>query len=202
MIHLETRALRGARLTALCTVLLLAVGCATDIAASRTFNPPPTEPFSAFGSFELQPATIAPEAHQGAANERAFTKIQENLELNVGRVLQTWETARDSAGTRTLVITPHVRELKFVSAGARVFGGAMRGSSAVVLELTLTDQATGEVVAEPEFFQRAAAMGGNWSVGGTDNHMLARITQVAAQYLENNYAKAVGGPTGSEAAAE
>jgi hypothetical protein len=39
-------------------------------------------------------------------------------------------------------------------------------------------------------------MGGAWSVGGTDNGMLSRIVSISADYLRNNYANAVGGPTG------
>jgi len=50
---------------------------------------------------------------------------------------------------------------------------------------------TGQEIANPEFFQRAAAMGGNYSLGATDNDMIARV---ATRYLEENYAQAVGGP--------
>lgn len=198
MIHFEGGVRRSFGPTLVLTALLAIAGCATtDIAPSRTTNPPPAEPFSAFQHFELEAATLAPESKDGAANERAFAKIQENLELNVRPLLQQWEAdADEAASSRTLVIQPHVSDLKFVSGGARAFGGALRGSSAVVMEVTLTDKATGEVIARPEFFQRAAAMGGAWSGGGTDNHMLARIAQIAAEYLRNNYDRPVGGPTG------
>lgn len=64
------------------------------------------------------------------------------------------------------------------------------------MHLRMTDAETGEVMADPEFYQRASAEGGMWSIGGTDNGMLMRISTVAQQYLQRNYARAVGGPTG------
>jgi hypothetical protein len=91
-----------------------------------------------------------------------------------------------------------VSELKFVDGGTRFFAGAFAGSSAVVMQLRLIDAATKAVVAQPEFFQRAAAMGGAWSIGGTDNSMLERIAGVAQEYLRRNYDDAVGGPTGAD----
>ena len=66
------------------------------------------------------------------------------------------------------------------------------------MTVKFTDGKTGEVIAEPEFFQRAHGYGGAWSVGGTDNAMLVRVSTVLEEYLERNYAKAVGGPTGQE----
>lgn len=74
----------------------------------------------------------------------------------------------------------------------------MAGSSAVRFTLQLTAEPGGEVIASPEFFQRAAAYGGMWSMGGTDNAMLVRVSTVLQEYLERNYEKPIGGPTGLE----
>jgi hypothetical protein len=66
------------------------------------------------------------------------------------------------------------------------------------LKMRLVDAATGEVVAEPEFFQRANAVGAAYSFGASDAGMLDRIAIVAREYLVRNYDRAVGGPTGLE----
>ena len=66
------------------------------------------------------------------------------------------------------------------------------------MTVRFTDKASGRVIAEPEFFQRAAAMSGAYSFGGNDNAMLIRITSVVEQYLLRNHQRAVGGPTGLE----
>ena len=83
-----------------------------------------------------------------------------------------------------------------VGVNGRFWAGPLAGSSAVVMKMRLVDKATGEVIAEPEFFQRASAMGGAFAVGGTDYGMLVRISTVSEQYLKRNYPQAVGGPTG------
>jgi hypothetical protein len=90
---------------------------------------------------------------------------------------------------RVLDVEPHILQLKFVSGGARFFAGALAGSSAVLMRVKFVDAHTGQVVADPEFYQRAAAYGGAWSIGGTDNGMLARIATVVQEYLDR-------GPTG------
>jgi len=54
------------------------------------------------------------------------------------------------------------------------------------------------VIASPLFFARAAAMGGRWTFGVTDNLMLTRVADRFTDYLAANYATAVGGPTGAE----
>ena len=72
----------------------------------------------------------------------------------------------------------------------------MAGSSYVIMRLKVTDMETGALLAQPEFFQRAAAMSGAWTIGGQDNDMLQRVVTVATAYLSGNYQAAVGGPTG------
>ncbi len=52
------------------------------------------------------------------------------------------------------------------------------------------------MLAEPEFYQRAAAMSGAWTFGGQDKDMLHRIVALANLYLQSNYHEAVGGATG------
>jgi hypothetical protein len=73
----------------------------------------------------------------------------------------------------------------------------LAGSSAVVMRVTYTDEDTGAVIASPDFYQHASAMGGAFSVGGSDNAMLVRVANLITTYTTDNYASAVGGPTGA-----
>ncbi len=187
--------------TSIALVLLLGLsvytGCATKISATAEENPPPAEPLSAFTRFEVKPITMGAPYTGQEANEKALVKIQENFDLRVNPLLASWNTRKDDAmQPRTLRIEPYLQDIKFVNATARVWAGAMAGSSAVVLRIRLIDAERNVEIAHPEFFQRAAAMGGAWTFGSTDNNMLVRITELASNYLMNNYASAVGGPTG------
>lgn len=172
-------------------LVLACSACVTHIRPDVTNNPPPAEAFSHFQHFILEPTKVS----SAAAHEKAaIAKIDVYVQQRVAATLAGWEN-RNQDG-RTLDVQPEIVELKFVGGGARFFAGALAGSSAVVMRYRFTDAQTGRVVADPEFYQRAAAMGGAWSVGGTDNGMLARIATVAQEYLNRNYAQAVGGPTG------
>lgn len=170
---------------------LLCCACVTHIRPNVTYNPPPTEPLSNFQHFLLEPVAASAQA---AHEDYAVRQIQTYMTRRVGGTMAGWEN-RNHAG-RTLVVKPYIDELKFVGSGARFFAGAMAGSSAVLMHVELIDARSGHVIAHPEFYQRAAAYGGGWSVGGTDHGMLARIATVVREYLERNYARAVGGPTG------
>lgn len=177
--------------------LLLAfvcTACVTNIHPDVASNPAPSEPLADFQHFELMPATISDLA---AHETEAFAAISTYLGQRVGPVVAGWQNHNQSG--RTLKIEPRIEQLKMVGVGARFWAGNFAGSSAVVMKLKLTDVQTGRVIAQPEFYQRANAWAGNFTVGGTDRGMLARIATVAAQYLQRNYAVAVGGPTGLEA---
>jgi hypothetical protein len=65
------------------------------------------------------------------------------------------------------------------------------------MKVKYIEKTTGKVIAEPEFFQRAAAMSGALTLGGQDNAMLSRIVTLVADYTSHNYQQAVGGPSGA-----
>jgi hypothetical protein len=182
------------RLSVLIAAFAVLTGCATNIKPTVTSNPAPARALKEFQQFELKPLAADPGVTE--KEPAAVKKINENLNLRINSVTGPWTRAEGD----TLIIEPRVREIKFVSSTQRVFTGALSGSSAVRMTVKLTDKASGAVIAEPEFYQRAAAQGGNFSLGVTDNLMLDRIAQVLAEYMQRNYSQAVGGPTGFEAA--
>ncbi len=182
---------------------LLLNGCVTNIKSDVTQNPPPQEKFSAFTRFEMTPVKLAAPYAGQEANEKALLKIQENISFKMTPLLTQWNaTGASAAAPRTLLIELTIPEIKFVNATARVWSGAMSGSSAVVLRARVTEKESGKVVATPEFYARAAAFAGAFSMGGADNAMLVRIANRATDYLQANYAQAVGGISGADPAAK
>src|SRR5581483_9981550 len=181
--------------------IILLGGCVTHITTDVLQNPPPAEKFAAFTHFEIRKIALNPPYDAQSASQRALVKIQENVSLRADPMLANWN-AGGAAVTpaRGLLIEPTVTEIKFVSGNKRVWTGALSGSSAVVLVAKITDRETGKVIASPTFYAHAAAMGGAWSLGTTDNLMLARVAGRFTSYLEANYAAAVGGPSGADPA--
>lgn len=176
-------------------------GCATQVKSTvvnTARNPAPAEKFADFTRFELAPLAMpAPYAGQ-RANEAAKKKIQENVDLRLIPLIASWNRLGAAKPARTLVIEPTITEIKFINGGVRFWTGAMAGSSMVVLDTRITEKETGRVIAKPEFYARAAAMAGAWSVGGADNAMLVRIANRLSDYLTVNYDAAVGGVTGAD----
>lgn len=167
------------------------------IEAKAVTNPPPSTALEAFDRFEITPiAMVAPYAGQ-PANEQAKERLQANLDERVPPVLAEWNAKPEKhQPPRTLKIEPTIRHVKFVSGKARFWAGAFAGGTAVLMTVKLSDAASGEVIAEPEFYQHANAMGAAYSFGATDKAMLIRVTDLVTGYLKANYVAAVGGPTG------
>lgn len=170
----------------------LMTGCVTNIKPSTPQNPAPAERFSAFNRFEVTPLKSA--NSEVAAYQDALAKIQENIDDRLKSRLDRWNAKPIDTPPRTLLIEPVITDLKFVGGGKRFFAGAFAGSSAVVMRARFIDKETGLELAYPEFYAHAAAMGGAFSVGGTDNAMLVRIANSLAVYVFSNYRQAVGGP--------
>jgi hypothetical protein len=167
-------------------------GCATRIKASSTDNPAPSAEFKQFSRIELLPVVFK-SGYRGDAS--GLAKINENLLKDLTASLAEWNS-RPSNG-RTLVIEPVVEELSFKHGAKRVLLGPLAGSSGVLMRLNIRDS-QGKVVATPEFFQRAAAMGAGFTMGVHDNLMLTRVANLASGYVIANYETAKGGPTGAD----
>lgn len=167
-------------------------GCATSIKASGTSNPPPTQAFSAYGRIDLKPVVF----REGASLDAAGLKrIQENLSKNLAPSLESWNQA--PANGKTLTVEPVIDEISFKHGASRVIFGPMAGSSGVLMHLNIRDN-HGNLIAKPEFFQRADAWAAGFVFGVHDNLMLTRVSALAADYMVANYREAKGGPTGAD----
>ena len=170
-----------------------------EIRPAGKTNPAPGELLSGFDRYAVKPAVLTGVSAGQEINETALASFQRNFDERVGAWVaeQNARPARHDP-VRTLVIEPRIDKIRFISGGARVWAGAFAGSSRVLVALRLVDQATGEVIAEPEFYQHAKAMAGAWTFGVADNNMLIRTASMSLDYLKANQDEAVGAPTGWE----
>jgi hypothetical protein len=158
-------------------------------------NPVPSMSLDKFQRFEITPIAMDDPYAGQKANEVAKQSIQENLDERIQPVLTEWNTKPAEGAPRTLKIEPTIRHVRFISGGKRFWGGALAGGSAVLMTVKLSDASTGEIIAEPEFYQHANKMGAAWSFGATDKAMLIREAAMLVNYLQANYTAAVGGST-------
>ncbi len=170
---------------------------ASATAIAEPQNPPPANALAGYDSYELAPIAMGPPYAGDEGKAKARAKIQDHMLAETSPIIEQWnKAAAGSTSGRTLVIEPRIEKLKVVSGGARFWAGAFAGDSYVVMKFGIIEQPSGKQLAEPEFYQRAAAMSGAWTFGGQDKDMMNRIVALANHYLEANYKDAVGGPTG------
>lgn len=163
-------------------------------------NPAPKVALNSFDKFEIAPVAMGAPYAGDEVNEDARQRLQINLDERATPLLAEWNAKEPkSSPPKALKIEPAIRYLKFISGKKRFWTGAFSGSTSVLVTVKLSDAATGETIAEPEFYQRAGGMGGAWSYGATDKAILVRAADAIDEYLKANYAAAVGGPTGKEA---
>jgi hypothetical protein len=130
--------------------------------------------------------------------DKVVAKVNEDMQRSVSPILQSWNSSQDAHGSQTLVIEPYIASLHKPSGATRFFAGAFAGDGHINVKVRITEQPSGKLIAEPEFYRRAAAMAGAWTVGGHDNAMLQKVAGLVANYLSANYTEAVGGATGYE----
>jgi hypothetical protein len=176
--------------------LALVQGCAsTRVKTSNLTNPPPTEAFKNFGRIEVKTAVFAPGAK---GKQGGVDRIDANIKKDLAHKLEEWNSRPENG--RTLVVEPVVEQLELTGGASRVMFGPLAGSSGVLMRMNIRDD-KGNVIATPEFFQRADAMAAGWTMGVGDGMMLTRVSSLASDYLVANFEVARGGPTGADSKA-
>ena len=175
------------------TILLgfFMTGCATNLTKPAATPNPTKVKLSDFTHIEMKEVGISEKFGAAEANQKALRKIDKVLFSEMEIVFPKVERINkgsefSTSGKRTLQITPFIKEIKFISGGARFMVGAMAGSSAVLMQATFRDSADGKIIANPEFYRDAKAYSGGWSMGATDNKMLEDIAKDITTYCLKN----------------
>jgi hypothetical protein len=162
-------------------------------------NPPPANKLQGYAGYELKAVTLAPDMAGKKNVDKVAAKVDENVQQTVTPILKEWNASAASAGNQQkILIEPSIVSVHKPSGANRFWAGAMAGSGHIVMKVRITEQPSGKVIGEPEFYRRANAMAGAWTFGAHDNAMLQKIAGLLANYLTANYSEAVGGETGFE----
>ncbi len=114
-------------------------------------------------------------------------------------ILAGWNEQPDASNAQKLVIEPHLIELHKPSGATRFFAGAMAGDGYIKVKVVITEQPSGKVVAEPEFYRKRERDGGRLDHGCARQRDAREVAALVGGYLNANYSEAVGGATGYEA---
>src|SRR5262245_18318211 len=162
-------------------------------------NPPPANKLQGYAGYELKPTTLAVEESNKKNVSRVLAQVEEEMRATLTPILTTWNGAAAADGNpEKLVIEPYIASIHKPSGANRFWAGAFSGNGHIVMKVKISELSTGKVIAEPEFYRRANAMAGAWTLGAHDNAMLRKISFLVGDYLRANYTEAVGGETGYE----
>lgn len=164
------------------SAFLLLTACATNIQPMDATQTPPSTAFGQFTPVLLKPITN--QTPQDFPPE-AVAQVQRGLETCLSETLGAVTAYSDDAvkaNPAALVLEPTILNGKKVSVGARIWLGALAGSSAVQMQVIYKSAKDGSVLAQPVFYAKAAAMSGAWTFGAQDNAMLDRLSENACQY--------------------
>jgi hypothetical protein len=161
-------------------------------------NPPPANKLQGYAGYELKPVTLAPDMAGKKNVDKVVAKVEENIQQSVAPIVKEWNSSAAAGGKQKILIEPAILSIHKPSGANRFWAGAMAGSGHIVMKVKITEQPSGKVIGEPEFYRRANAMAGAWTFGAHDNAMLQKIAGLLANYLTANYNDAVGSDTGFE----
>lgn len=176
-------------------VLLIGLaGCATQVTEKPTKTKRASINLSDFKQVVLVATEIAPTYADNGANIKAVNKIDELLNLRVSELFEDVAVVElDEVDKRTLaaaekgdtlLIKPYVKQIKFIGGAARFWGGAMAGSSVVIIDAVFVDAATGEVIGKTGTYRKAGAYSDPFGIGS--NRMLDDAAQDIINYIASN----------------
>jgi hypothetical protein len=162
----------------------LAASAEPQVSAAPT---PPKIAFSAFGQFQFEPSTLAPQL----ANEETAKRTAINLDANIATALQPKVAVWNKPGnSRTLVIKPTISSLRFIGGGTRFLVGAMAGRSNITVDLVFIDQATSKIIGTTTI-HRVATMSNGFTLARRDYAMVEDAGKDVIAFIDNNYSTPV-----------
>jgi hypothetical protein len=84
---------------------------------------------------------------------------------------------------KTLQVSGKVLSMRITSSSARIWGGALAGSSNMDIYLKLTDASTGKTLHEKIIATSNNAFGAAWSGGSSDKSMPIDLAKILSEYL-------------------
>lgn len=150
---------------------------------------------SSFARFELRDVRAVVEVQPKVVN-----KITTELKLKLDEPLARWNAEGSAAGhAGTIAIEVEIIQMKFVSAGKRVFARAMAGGSSCAIAAKLVDVETGKQLARKVFGGMSGGQKGAFTMGASDNLMLDRVAaDIGAWVIEQHSQAAIDAESAPE----
>ncbi|MHB8910841.1 MAG: SH3 domain-containing protein [Syntrophales bacterium] len=132
-----------------------------------------------FQQFEYDPKIEAD--YPGAAAECEKSALEAVIAKKTFASAVRETTGAKQAGA--LLVKAKITNLRIVSTGARMWGGAFAGSSEMSLQMQLIDAASGAVLREKELSTNNNPWAASWTGGSSDRSLPTDLGKMVAEYL-------------------
>lgn len=185
-----------------CLFLALFLGltaCAGNSAAHRAkiinqevarISPPP-DSLGGDANYRIDSMVLGEKVTKDERKVVVASEIEALLKFRVEKLFSTWGSD-PQASKGTLVITPRIDDLRIVSGGARLWVGAMAGSSNIDLALDLAEESATSETFTAQISIDSGGMSGVWSGGSSDRNLVNYAVDIATAYLSRNHPTTIG----------
>lgn len=145
-------------------------------------DPPLTKKYSGIVVFEFEMTPQVKQDYPDAAREcqvNVITALQMQNAFNSVAPHRPGKTYADG----TLLIKAQIKDMRLVSTGARIWGGAFAGSSHMNLDVRFIDAGTNKEVRKKEMSSATNAWAAAWTSGSSDRSLPADMGKIIADYI-------------------
>jgi hypothetical protein len=167
-------------------------GCATGKSAqqeeSEKAQAPAVTPlnrgYSDIFVFEIETTPALKKDYEEAIKECQSVLITSLLMKNKYKRVEPGKSGEKQTGKTALLAKMKVSDMRIASSSARIWGGALAGSSYMNIRMTLVDAATQDVVREEDFNSTNNAWAAAWNMGASDRSLPSDMGKIMAEYIE------------------
>jgi hypothetical protein len=176
---------------ALAALIVVALGgCATSQSAkqdeSAVKTPPVTplaKPYGEIVVYEIETTPVLKKDYEQDLMICQSTLVSSLLKRNKYRRVEA-ARSNETYGKQALLVKIKVSDMRIASAGARIWGGALAGSSYMNMRMMLVDAETQQIVREEDFNSTNNAFAAAWTFGASDRSLPSDMAEIMAAYID------------------
>ena len=145
-------------------------------------DPPLAKKYADIIVYEIETTPDLKAAYPDAARECQVNMI---TDLQIKNMYNSVAPSKPGAayGAGTLLVKAKIKDMRLVSTGARIWGGAFAGSSYMNLDVSFVDAGTGKEVRKKEMSSAINAWAASWTSGSSDRSLPADMGRIIADYI-------------------
>ena len=170
------------------SIFILLTACAGGGGAQKAetqpeaVDPPLAKKYNSIVVFDFETTPQVKQDYPDAARECQVNVI---TDLQIKNVYNSVAPHKPGAvyGAGTLLVKANIKEMRLVSTGARIWGGAFAGSSYMNLDVSFIDAGSNKEVRKKEMSSATNAWAASWTAGSSDRSLPADMGKIIAEYI-------------------